>query len=113
MKSEYQIGSRADRMNNLQFIGALIALATSSIQSSQTKPTTEIVANTKPAVVTAIALLAANQLYLVRPGIAWESRAGQIPSNFRASVIGIDGPLLSEGDPFRVTLNLQHLQDSF
>ena len=52
MKSEYQIGSRADRMNNLQFIGALIVLATSSIQSAQTKPTTEIVANTKPTVVT-------------------------------------------------------------
>ena len=97
MKSEYQIGSRVDRMNNLQFIGALIVLATSSIQSAQTKPTTEIVANTKPAVVTAIALLAGNQLHLARAGTTWESRAAQIPSDFRASVIAIDGPLLPQG----------------
>src|SRR6516165_12010361 len=46
---------------------------------------------------TAIALLAGNQLHLARAGTAWESRAAQIPSDFRASVIAIDGPLLPQG----------------
>jgi hypothetical protein len=40
---------------------------------------------------TAIALLAGNQLHLARAGTAWESRVAQIPSDFRASVIAIDG----------------------
>ena len=46
---------------------------------------------------TAIALLNGNQLHLARAGTAWESRAAQIPSDFRASVIAIDGPLLPQG----------------
>src|SRR6516225_6465242 len=46
---------------------------------------------------TAIALLDGNQLHLARVGTTWESRAAQIPSDFRASVIAIDGPLLPEG----------------
>jgi hypothetical protein len=46
---------------------------------------------------TAIALLRGNQLHLARAGTTWESRAAQIPSDFRASVIAIDGPLLPEG----------------
>src|SRR5215831_6136719 len=46
---------------------------------------------------TAIALLDGNQLHLARAGTAWESRAAQIPSDYRASVIAIDGPLLPHG----------------
>jgi hypothetical protein len=39
-------------MNRLQVIGALVVLATSSAELTKAKPTTEIVANTKPSVVT-------------------------------------------------------------
>jgi hypothetical protein len=46
---------------------------------------------------TAIALLDGNRLHLARAGTAWESRAAQIPSDFRASVIAIDGLLLPQG----------------
>jgi hypothetical protein len=46
---------------------------------------------------TATALLDGNRLHLARAGTAWESRAAQIPSDFRASVIAIDGPLLPQG----------------
>jgi hypothetical protein len=46
---------------------------------------------------TAIALLDGDQLYLVRTGTAWESRAAEIPSDFCPSVIALDGPLLPKG----------------
>jgi hypothetical protein len=46
---------------------------------------------------TAIALLDGNQLHLARTGTAWERRVAQIPNDFRASVIAIDGPLLPRG----------------
>jgi hypothetical protein len=46
---------------------------------------------------TAIALLDGNQFHVARAGTTWESRAAQIPRDFRASVIAIDGPLLPRG----------------
>jgi hypothetical protein len=46
---------------------------------------------------TAMALLDGDQLHLARAGTTWESRAAQISSDFRASVIAIDGPLLPQG----------------
>jgi hypothetical protein len=45
---------------------------------------------------TAIALLDGDRLHLARVGTTWGSRAAQIPSDFRASVIAIDGPLLPQ-----------------
>ena len=46
---------------------------------------------------TAISVLDGHQLHLARAGTTWESRAAQIPGDFRASVIAIDGPLLPRG----------------
>jgi hypothetical protein len=46
---------------------------------------------------TAIALLDGDELHLVRAGTTWESRAAQIPGDYRASFIAIDGPLLPQG----------------
>jgi len=46
---------------------------------------------------TAIALLDGDQVHLARVGTSWESRAAQIPNDFRASVIALDGPLLPRG----------------
>ena len=46
---------------------------------------------------TAIAFLDGNQFHLGPAGTAWESRAAQIPNDFRASVIAIDRPLLPRG----------------
>ena len=46
---------------------------------------------------TAIAMLDGDQLCLVCTGTTWESREAHISSNFRPSVIALDGPLLPQG----------------
>jgi hypothetical protein len=51
---------------------------------------------------TAIAILDGNQLNLARAGTTWKRREAQIPGDFRASVIAIDGPLLPQRSEDRI-----------
>lgn len=46
---------------------------------------------------TGIACLDGDKLYLSRAGTSRESRVGQIPADFQADVIALDGPLLPRG----------------